>query len=103
LKMVDLDGKFSYSSVVSIHNNLRLSIRIRTNPVTESSLILYHPLSTGTEKVMVTDALGRSIGVGRLSANQLYTQVDLSLCSKGVHLLIYSDGKFTQTLKFIKL
>lgn len=103
LKMVDLDGKFSYSSVVSIHNNLRLSIRIRTNPVTESSLILYHPLSTGTEKVMVTDALGRSIGVGRLSANQLYTQVDLSLCSKGVHFLIYSDGKYTQTLKFIKL
>lgn len=103
LKMVDSDGKFSYSSVVSIHNNLRLAIRIRTNPVTDNSLILYHPLSTGQEKIMVTDALGRSIGVGKLSANKLYTQVDLSLCSKGVHFLIYSDGSYTQTLKFIKL
>lgn len=101
LKMVDLDGKFSFSSVVPIHTNLRFPIRIRTNPVTGSSLVLYHPISNGAEKIMITDSIGRCIGVGKLNANVTYTQVDVSLCSKGVHLLIYSDGKYTQTLKFI--
>lgn len=101
LKMVDMDGKISYSSVVSIHNNLRFAIRIRTNPVTGNNLVLYHPLSTGSEKIMVTDSIGRSIGVGRINANVSFTQVDLSLCNKGVHFLIYSDGRYTQTLKFI--
>lgn len=101
LKIMDMDGTFSYSSVVSIHNNLRLPIRIRTNPVTDNHLVLYHPLSSGKEKIMITDSIGRSIGVGKLAANVQYTQVDLSLCSKGVHFLIYSDGKYTQTLKFL--
>lgn len=101
LKIVDNDGKYSYSSVVAIHNNLRLPIRIRTNPVTGGSLVLYHPLSNGTEKIMVTNSAGRCIGVGRLHAGVQYTQVDLSLCARGVHFLIYSDGKYTQTLKFI--
>lgn len=101
LKMVDLDGKFSYSSVVYIHNNLKLAIKIRTNPVTDNHLVFYHPLSTGKEKIMITDSLGRSIGVGTLDANSFFTQVDLSLCAKGVHFLIYSDGKYSQTLKFV--
>ncbi|MFT3910468.1 MAG: T9SS type A sorting domain-containing protein [Ferruginibacter sp.] len=101
LKMVDIDGKYSYSSVVSIHNNLKLPIRIRTNPVTDNHLVLYHPLSTGNEKIMITDSIGRSIGVGKLSANVNYTQIDLGLCGKGIHFLIYSDGKYTQTLKFL--
>ncbi len=103
LKMVDVDGKFSYSSVVSIHNSLKLGIRIRTNPVTDKQLVLYHPLSTGKEKVMITDSLGRSIGVGDLDRNAYFTQIDLSLCAKGAHFLIYSDGTYTQTLKFIIL
>ncbi|MFT3981477.1 MAG: T9SS type A sorting domain-containing protein [Ferruginibacter sp.] len=101
LKIVDLDGSANYSSVVSIHNNLRLSIKIRTNPVTDKMLVLYHPYSTGQERIMITDSLGRSIGVGKLDANATFTQVDLSLCKAGIHFLIYSDGKYTQTLKFI--
>ncbi|MFT3678722.1 MAG: hypothetical protein QM791_00530 [Ferruginibacter sp.] len=101
LKVVDKDGSATYSSVVSIHNNLRLSVKIRTNPVRDKNLVLYHPLSTGKEKIMVADAAGRCVGVGNLDANVYSARIDLGICSSGLHFLIYSDGKYTQTLKFI--
>lgn len=100
LKMVDTNGKAAYSSVVAIHNNNRLPIKIRTNPVTDH-LILYHPYSTGEEKILVADVMGRAVGVGKLDARSRYTKVDLGICSKGLYFLIYSDGKYTQTLKFL--
>ncbi|MEO6730220.1 MAG: T9SS type A sorting domain-containing protein [Ferruginibacter sp.] len=74
---------------------------MQLNPGTDNTLVLYHPLSTGQEKIMITDIGGRSIGVGKLNQNAQFTEIDLSLYSKGVHFLIYSDGKYTQSLKFI--
>jgi protocatechuate 3,4-dioxygenase beta subunit len=100
LKMVDKDGKFVYSAIVAIHNHYQLPIKIRPVPATDH-IILYHPLTTGTEKVMITDGAGRAIGVGTLDANANYTRINLNLFGKGVHFLIYADGRYNQTLKFI--
>lgn len=100
LKMVDKDGKFTYSSTVPIHNNNRVAIKIGTNPVT-NNLILFHPYSNGKEQVLVTDMSGRAIGITKLQANSRYSKINVSLCPRGTYFLIYSDGKYSQTLKFM--
>ncbi len=100
LKMVNKDGEATYSAVVPIHNNNRLAIKIGTNPVTDN-LVLYHPASTGTEQVLVTDLSGKAIGITKLQSNSRYSTINVNICPNGTYFLIYSDGKYSQTLKFV--
>jgi phosphosulfolactate synthase (CoM biosynthesis protein A) len=90
-----------YSATVSVRLKNEPPIRIHPNP-TSDHIILYHPLTTGGEKIMIADESGKAIGIGNLESDVYFTNINLDLLTIGIHYLIFASEYKNQTLKFVK-
>ncbi|MEO7046864.1 MAG: T9SS type A sorting domain-containing protein [Ferruginibacter sp.] len=63
LRMVDTDGKFSYSPVrtVSLTANEDMSIQASPNPVTNILLLRFGAVPAGMYRILITDAAGKKV------------------------------------------
>lgn len=61
LKQVDVDGKFSYSSVIQINGVQATGIKVWSIPGSNKVSILIPQSIEGTEEVMIYDAMGRTL------------------------------------------
>ena len=102
LKIVDADGKFIYSKIVSVNVNRLFALKILPNP---ASRILYVQASGENEKALfrIFDLTGRKLKEGQviLNGNTLFS-ISISGLSKGIYNLeLYTKAK-TETIRFIK-
>lgn len=96
LKIEDLDGKFSYSSIVKIKVS-GSTVRLFPNPATDKVHLSFNDLSLLNTRVRVTDAGGRLV-MQEVITSQPHS-LDISRLSPGAYLLQFSDGTTLTLLK----
>ena len=99
LKMVELDGTFKYSYIVSVKAKLNTSILLSPNPV-RSSLMIQHPKANATSHVQIMSASGQLLRDIRLSTNAAITNIDMSGFTSGLYHVVYKNGSdiFSKTV-----
>ncbi len=98
LKMVDKDGKFAYSDIVSIKINSKIFITISPNPVKDRMTV--KGLSEGST-LRIMDLSGKLI-LSKIVRNNSSQQVDLPQVPAGMYILQVLDNSTIQTISFIK-
>lgn len=101
IKMVESNGKATYSSIVSINNNLSVSMSAFPNPAT-NNLSLTHPRAGSNAYIQVISISGRDILRQALSTGTNQTNVDVSTFSKGYYIVVFVDGNNRQSIQFVK-
>jgi hypothetical protein len=111
LKMIDIDGSFTYSQTIVITNKdaenyQDLISKIYPNPANQILFIDYQSSSNSNIKLKIYDALGQEMLMDKLvtrKGNQQF-KLDVSQFANGVYIINIQDentGKVMQT-KFVK-
>lgn len=100
LKMTDLDGQSTFSTVVSVNSGAStdISVNIYPNPAT-SYAIVKHPFVSGSETIRIVNAQG--VTVSQVKATVGQTKLDLSKVARGVYHVVYSSAAGNQALAFV--
>lgn len=109
LKQVDIDGAFTYSSIVVLNctsnqNVIPATVNIFPNPTTDNLTININGLE-GKKSFVIYDVLGQEMTnktITSTSAN-LQETIDVSSYANATYILrIDVDGKLYQIIKFVK-
>ncbi len=102
LKMVDIDGSFTYSKVVAVTMNaITKGLQIFPNPVTD----LLHVQSNGNETatLQITDAAGRIVKQEKIQLNgNTSFSVEVVSLSKGKYYLVLQRKQGKEVQGFLK-
>ena len=105
LKMVDLDGKFTYSDIVAIKvNNDSYHVSVFPNPV-QNELQIQIPATVKANCVIqLQDISGKIIRQKTVQLNNslLSTSMNVEDLGKGIYLLVVQYGDNKETQKIIK-
>ncbi|WP_169513187.1 T9SS type A sorting domain-containing protein [Hymenobacter aerophilus] len=98
LKQVDLDGKTSYSSIISVSFLKAGEVKMYPNPVTDQLTIT---MDGGTEGVTatITDLAGRTVQTQQLRADGKLSTTNLKV---GTYLVTVGNGKAVATRRIVK-
>jgi hypothetical protein len=99
LKMVELDGTYKYSYIVSVKAKLNASISLSPNPV-KNTLMIQHPKAATNSHVQILSATGQLIKDIRLSTNAVISNIDMSGLTSGLYHVVYRNGSdiFSKTV-----
>jgi len=97
LKLVDKDGKFTYSKVVKADISLAATLSIFPNPA-KSSVSVSHPAAVAGAIIRVSSLEGKTVLQQAVTTGYLQTQLSVGQLSKGQYLVEFiSAGKKTVT------
>lgn len=103
LKMVDVDGDFTYSNIVTVNNDVtQNTFKIFPNPATN---ILYIQTSGENENavIQIVDLLGRKIQEQKIVlAGNTSLSLDISNLPKSIYTIILKTETKTERQKFVK-
>lgn len=91
LKMVDNDGSFKYSYIVSIKSKLSVNISLSPNPV-KNMLMIQHPKVVSNGHIQIISANGQLLRDVRLPANAVLSNVDMSALTSGLYHVVFRNG-----------
>jgi hypothetical protein len=95
LKMVDVNGKSTYSNVVVANfNSSTTSISVFPNPAT-TEVSISHPAASGKETLTVYNAVGAIILKTAVSKNSSQTRLNTQSLAKGVYYISWQN-EFTK-------
>lgn len=99
LKMVELDGTYKFSYIVSVKAKLSTNIALSPNPV-KSMLMIQHPKAGATGHIQIISASGQLLRDIRLSANAVISNIDMSGFTNGLYHVIFKNGSevFSKTI-----
>ena len=101
IKMVDNDGRSTYSGIVSINENLATSINAFPNPA-RNNLTLSYPQAGNNAYLQIISLNGRDVLRQALEPGSIQTNVDVSTFSKGNYIAVFVNNGKKQTIKFVK-
>ena len=106
LKMVDIDGKFTYSRIVALASAVdALTIRVLPNPAHQPlSLTVGSPAAT-VAVLTVTDISGKKLVEKHVSLQKGNNSIDpriLAALPQGMYLIGIATDKLQQTIKFVR-
>lgn len=97
LKMIDKDGKYSYSPVVQIKNaSKEISISLFPNPATDK-ININHPFTTQAAKATIYSSNGTVVYTRVITTGVTRTTLDLQPLNKGVYYLTWEDNNIKQS------
>jgi hypothetical protein len=89
--MVEQDGSFKYSFIVSLKSKLSLNISLSPNPV-RSTLLIQHP-KVGTEAhIEIVNNGGQLIKDIRIPASAVLTSIDMNGLATGLYHVVFKNG-----------
>jgi hypothetical protein len=89
IKQIDVDGRFTYSTILKLTTNIAATISIYPNPVKNIFTLSINKTLLNTNAV-ITTATGKT--VKQLIITQLQSQIDISNLSSGIYLLKLTNG-----------
>lgn len=104
LKMVDKDGKYTYSYIVSVSNKLENSISINPNPVGNVLNLNVSNVNTSNAIIQITGMNGKLL----MQANRVISNgfnsfpFDVSGFAKGIYIIKIIQDNNIQNLKWVK-
>jgi hypothetical protein len=99
LKMVEMDGSFKLSYIVSLKSKLSLNISTSPNPV-KNALMIQHPKVATDGHIQIVSANGQMLKDIRLAANAVISNVDMSGFASGLYHIVFKSGSdvFSKTI-----
>jgi len=97
LKMIDIDGRFTYSPVVTIDTKAGLFVKLQPNPAKDFLVISSNQANLVHTRVKVIDATGRV--AAQATINGLPYRLSIDQLPAGVYYLQLQNGK---TVNFVK-
>ncbi len=88
LKMVDIDGKFSYSNIVSVKNSLQQTLKLSPNPA--KNIVSIQGL-TQPGVLTIFNSSGKQVLSIRTRTNT--ASVNISTLASGLYYVRFNDGK----------
>ena len=101
LKMVDADGRFTYSKIIAIDAPVNNAIMVYPNPVKDKLFIRLAGIAGPTE-ISVADARGSVLKRLQVQAGTTDATVDTAHLPAGVYSISFQNGKQKSTQQFIK-
>lgn len=101
LKIVDKDGRFTYSSTIAVNNRLLNAVNIFPNPVKDNLFISHEKAAKGA-KLEVYGFDGRKINEINVVDNAVQTTLNTAELPKGTYSLVFVNGMNIQHIPFIK-
>ena len=105
LKMVDQDGKFTYSKIdfVVLTPDGR-SFSIFPNPVKDQLFLVFNGQSNGQGSVRITDQFGKQVYTQQINSQQTGTQlnINVSTLKSGLYYIQVITGDGMKSAKFVK-
>ena len=99
LKMMEDDGSFKYSYIVSLKSKLSLNISLSPNPVKDRMLI-QHPKVINEGHIQIVNSNGQLLKDVRVPASTVISTIDMSGFANGMYHVIFKNGPdmFTKTV-----
>jgi hypothetical protein len=101
LKMVDLDGEFSFSDIKAVDNKSELSLQFFPNPTTDK-LTVNHPLANVGASMSIFSLNGSKILSTEVVPGSLQAELNVANLKAGTYILKFNNNNNSHTLKFIK-
>jgi hypothetical protein len=106
LKMVDLDGQYTYSPIVTLTSIVpSLTVTVSPNPFVQPVSVTVGSPVAGTANVVVLDMSGVRLAERSVVLQKGDNALDVSLIAglpQGVYLLQVTTGTQQQTVRFVK-
>ena len=100
LRLVDIDGSFKYSNIVSLMNNCGSLLDI-TPTITNSSVYVTLPGGYENARIRVFNAAGQEMPV-RISGNGARRTIDISTLTKAYYFVQVNNNGVLKTVKILK-
>jgi hypothetical protein len=99
LKMVEMDGSYKLSYIVSLKSKVSLTITTSPNPV-KNALMIQHPKVATDGHIQIVSANGQMLKDIRLAANAVISNVDMSGFTSGLYHIVFKSGSdvFSKTV-----
>jgi hypothetical protein len=99
LKMVDIDGSYKLSYIISVKSKLSMNISVSPNPV-KNTLMIQHPKVATNGHIQIVSANGQMLKDIRLAANAVISNVDMSGFANGLYHIVFNSGSdmFSKTV-----
>lgn len=103
VKNVDVDGRFKYSTIVSLRNGVSSAV-VKAFPIpARNTITLQHELATDKTRIQLVTQDGRLLKAIRPAAGTMQTGIDLSDYAPGVYILSYDRGNgAVENIKVVK-
>ncbi len=95
LKMIDLDGTYTYSNVVKINRTKSEVNNVFPNPSKGTINIV----TATADKQLITIYNSLGLTVGQVNTKDNFTQLDISSYATGVYFVQFENGQITQLIK----
>jgi len=103
LKMVDRDGSFDYSRIISIANSAEQAVvgSFYPNPSNGKVFVDVYAVESGSWTLTITDAAGKVIGAQVYELKHGMNKIGLDQLSPGLNLVRFEHGSFSEVKKLI--
>ncbi len=101
LKMIDIDGTFSFSSVIHVKAGSINGIQTYPNPV-ESSLQVHHTKAGNNTHLQIANPQGRILQNMQVPVNMTASSLNMSAFPAGVYYIILKTDRETLSKRIIK-
>ena len=101
LKMVDRDGRFTYSFVIAVSTKNQGTFSIFPNPAKDNIFVTHAKAAAGA-RLDLYAADGRKLNSIAVTQNAMQTTINSSNLSKGNYVLVFVNGDEMQYLKLLK-
>lgn len=104
LKMVDLDGTFKFSRIISIEHSVEHTVlgSFYPNPSSGKVFMDVFVLESGRCTLTIFDAGGKRIGVEAHDLQKGMNKISLNRLSPGMNLVRFDNGLFSEVRKVIR-
>lgn len=104
LKMLDLDGKYSFSKVIFIENNSEKAIvgQFFPNPSQGKSFVEINTLEKGDWNISSFDLTGKLINIETKILQKGLNKISVEKLNQGVNFIRFDNGKILEIRKIIK-
>jgi hypothetical protein len=101
LKMVNKDGSFTYSQVITSSSKSSLEISLYPNPA-NNLLVVTHPQLSELGSIQIFNQEGKLVKSSNTQIGTAQTSVDVEILNKGSYVLHFLANGKTSVLKFVK-
>ncbi|MEO9021429.1 MAG: T9SS type A sorting domain-containing protein [Ginsengibacter sp.] len=101
LKIVDKDGKFTYSDIIRLKNNANSSFSVFPNPA-KNNLVVTHPAGDQQSFIRLVQADGKVVYRLTISVGAIQSSLDISKLTPGIYFVLVYAGNTTNTFKVVK-
>ncbi|MEP6676873.1 MAG: T9SS type A sorting domain-containing protein [Ferruginibacter sp.] len=101
LKIVDKDGQFKYSNIISINTKLKGGVTVYPNPST-ANITVSHDKAAANSTLQIMSSEGKIYMSSVIAKDATQTSVDISKLVPGHYVILVNNGTDRTSIKFVK-